>query len=156
FDASDVVFTYKRILDKEVGSVLRVNFSIVTNIEAVDPLTVRFTLSSPYADFAAATAGYQALIVSESIVDTLTTHPIGTGPFRFVEYRPGDQLAMERNPDYFLPGVPRLDRVIIRIIPEFTTSVAALESGAVDAVFDLPPEQIDKLKHSAVAHVREV
>src|SRR5271156_4093579 len=49
FDASDVVFTYKRILDKEVASVLRVNFSIVTNIEAVDPLTVRFTLSSPYA-----------------------------------------------------------------------------------------------------------
>ena len=63
---------------------------------------------------------------------------------------------MERNPDYFLPGVPKLDRVIIRIIPEFTTAVAALESGAVDAVFDLPPEQVDKLKHSTVAHVAEV
>ena len=56
FDASDVLFTYKRILDKEVGCVLRVNFSIVSNIEAVDALTVRFTLSVPYADFAAATA----------------------------------------------------------------------------------------------------
>jgi peptide/nickel transport system substrate-binding protein len=156
FDASDVVFTFKRILDKEVGSVLRVNFSIVSSIEAVDPLTVRFNLSIPYADLPAATAAYQAAIVSESTLDTLTTHPIGTGPFKFVEYRPGDQLVMERNPDYFLPGVPRLDRVIIRIIPEFTTSVAALESGAVDAVFDLPPEQIDKLKHSAVAHVEEV
>ena len=144
-DAADVVFTFKRMLDKEVGSVLRVNFSIVDSIETVDPLTVRFNLSLPYADLPAAVAAYQAAIVSENVVDTLTTHPIGTGPFRFVEYRPGDQLVMDRNPDYFLPGVPTLDRVVIRIIPEFTTSVAALESGAVDAVFDLPPEQIEKL-----------
>ena len=155
-EASDVVFTFKRIQDKNIGSVLRVNFSIVTSIDVVDPLTVRFNLSIPYADLPAAAAAYQAAIVSESVVDKLTTHPIGTGPFRFVEYRPGDQLVMERNPDYFLPGVPKLDRVIIRIIPEFTTAVAALESGAVDAVFDLPPEQVDKLKHSTVAHIDEV
>lgn len=99
---------------------------------------------------------YQALIVSESIVDTLTTHPIGTGPFRFVEYRPGDQMTLERNTDYFLPGVPTMDRVILRIIPEFTTMVAALESGAVDVAYDLPPEQVDNLKRSTVAHVDEV
>ncbi len=156
FDAADVVFTFKRILDKNVGSVLRVNFSIVTGIEIVDPLTVRFNLSILYADLPAATAAYQAAIVSEGVVDKLSTHPIGTGPFRFVEYRPGDQLVMERNPDYFVPGVPKLDRVILRVIPEFTTAVAALESGAVDAVFDLPPEQVDNLKHSTVAHVDEV
>jgi peptide/nickel transport system substrate-binding protein len=156
FNASDVLFTYKRILDKEVASVLRVNFSIVTNIEAVDPLTVRFTLSVPYSDFAAAAAGYQAMIVSESVVDTLTTHPIGTGPFRFVEYRPGDQMTLERNPDYFLPGVPTIDRAILRIIPEFTTAVSALESGAVDVVYDLPPEQVDNVKRSTVAHTEEV
>ena len=102
FNAADVLFTFKRILDKEVASVLRVNFSIVSNIEAVDPLTVRFSLSVPYADLPAAVAGYQAMIVSESIMDTLTTRPIGTGPFRFVEYRPGDQMVVERNPDYFL------------------------------------------------------
>jgi peptide/nickel transport system substrate-binding protein len=155
-DANDVVFTFKRILDKDTGSVLRVNFGIVESIEAVDPLTVRFNLSIPYSDLPAAVAAYQAAIVSESVVDTLTTHPIGTGPYRFVEYRPGDQLVMERNPDYFISGVPTLDRVIIRIIPEFTTSVAALESGSVDAVFDLPPEQIDKLEKSTLAHVEEV
>jgi peptide/nickel transport system substrate-binding protein len=155
-DASDVVFTFKRILDKSVASVLRVNFSIVTKLEAVDPLTVRFTLAAPYADLPAATAGYQAMIVTPSVVDTLTTHPIGTGPFRFVEYRPGDQMVIERNPDYFVPGVPTLDRAILRVIPEFTTAVAALESGAVDVAYDLPPEQVDKVKNSAVAHVEEV
>src|SRR6202022_337200 len=62
FDASDVVFTFKRILDKDIGSVLRVNFSIVDSIEAVDPLTVRFNPSIPYADLAAAAAASQAIV----------------------------------------------------------------------------------------------
>jgi len=156
FDAADVLFTFGRIQDKAVGSVLRVNFNIVTKIEAVDPLTVRFTLSVPYSDFAAATAGYQAMIVTESAMDTLTTHPIGTGPYKFVEYKPGDQMVLERNPDYFVPGVPSLDHVIMRVIPEYTTAVSGLESGAIDVVFDLPPEQVDKLARSKVAHVDEV
>jgi peptide/nickel transport system substrate-binding protein len=155
-DASDVIYTFKRIMDKDVGSVLRANFGFVDNIEAVDPLTVRFHLSIPYAGLAAAVAAYQAAIVSEKSADTLTTHPIGTGPFRFVEYRPGDQLVMERNPGYFLPGVPSLERVVIRIMPEFTTAVAALESGSVDGVFDLPPEQMELLAKSKVARAEEV
>src|SRR5262249_5773099 len=86
FDSADVVFTYKRLLDKEVGSVLRAALSVVSSVEAVDPMTVKFTLSIPYADLPAVTAGYQAMILSESVMDTLTTKPIGTGPFRFVEY----------------------------------------------------------------------
>ena len=156
FDAADVVFTYKRLLDKDVGSVLRAALSVVTSVEAIDPLTVKFTLSIPYADLPAVTAGYQAMIVSESTVDTFTTKPIGTGPFRFVEYRPGDQLVVEKNPDYFVPGLPKLDRAILRIIPEPTTALAGLESGAVDIVYNIAPEQVDQLKTSSVARVEEV
>jgi peptide/nickel transport system substrate-binding protein len=156
FNAADVVFTYNRLLDKNVGSVLRAALEMVTKVEAVDPLTVKFTLSIPYADLPAVTAGYQAMIVSEATMDTLTTKPVGTGPFRFVEYRPGDQLVVEKNPGYFIAGVPKLDRAVMRIIPEYTTSVAALESGAIDIVFDLPPEQIDQLKTSTVSRVEEV
>ena len=154
--AADVVFTYARLRDKENASVLRAALSVVSNVEAVDPLTVRFTLSSPYTDLAAVTAQYQAQIVSESMIDTLTTKPIGTGPFRFVEYRPGDQLVVEKNPDYFVPGSPKVDRVVMHIIPEYTTAVAGLESGTIDIVYDLPPEQIDQLKDSHVARVEEV
>jgi peptide/nickel transport system substrate-binding protein len=154
-DAADVVFTYTRLVDKAVGSVLRASLSAITKVEAIDPLTVKFTLSVPYADLAAVTAGYQAMIVSEAMMDTLTIKPIGTGPFRFVEYRPGDQLVLEKNPDYFLPGVPRIDRAFLRIIPEYTTAVAALESGSIDIVYDLPPEQQDHLKTSRVSRVDE-
>lgn len=156
FTAEDVVFTYGRLRDKEVGSVLRASLEIVTNVEAVDPQTVRFTLSIPYADMPAVAAGYQAMIVSRAAMETLTTKPVGTGPFRFVEYRPGDQMVLEKNPDYFLPGVPKIGRAVLRVIPEATTAVAGLDSGAIDIVYDLPPEQADRLKRSTVATVMEV
>ncbi|WP_428483657.1 ABC transporter substrate-binding protein [Rhodopila sp.] len=155
-DAADVVFTYNRLLDPAIGSVLRASLGAVGKVEAVDPLTVKFTMKVPYADMPAVAAGYQAQIVSEAHVATLTTKPIGTGPFRFVEYRPGDQLVLEKNPDYFLPGVPKIDRAILRVIPEFTTAVAGLESGSVEIVYDLPPEQQDQLKNSSVARVDAV
>ena len=70
FDSADVVFTYKRLMDKDNASVLRAALGVVSKIEAVDPLTVRFTLSSPYSDLAAVTAQYQAQILSESAMDT--------------------------------------------------------------------------------------
>jgi peptide/nickel transport system substrate-binding protein len=156
FTAADVVFTYARLRDKENASVLRAALGVVSNVEAVDPLTVKFTLSSPYSDLAAVTAQYQAQILCESTADTLTTKPIGTGPFRFVEYRPGDQLVVEKNPDYFVPGSPKVDGVVMHIIPEYTTAIAGLESGALDIVYDVPPELIDQIKDSKVARIEEV
>ena len=79
---------------------LRANLEIVTSIEALDPQTVRFNLSIPYANLPAAAAGYQAMVVSEAAMDTLTTKPVGTGPFRFLEYRPGDQMTLEKAVQY--------------------------------------------------------
>ena len=132
-----------------MASVLRAALGVVSKIEAVDPLTVRFTLSSPYTDLAAVTAQYQAQIVCEAAMDTLTTKPIGTGPFRFVEYRPGRSVGGGKEPGLFpVPARRRSIASIMRIIPEYTTAVAGLESGAIDLVYDLPPEQIDQLKDS--------
>jgi peptide/nickel transport system substrate-binding protein len=151
--AADVVFTYRRLQDKTVASVMRASLDIVTAVEAVDPLTVRFTLSIPYGDLPAVTGGFQGMILSEKLMDTLTTKPIGTGPFRFVDYRPGDRMTLERNPDYFLPGLPTVDTLVLQIIPENSTAVAALESGSIDIVYNLPPEQVDRLRASKTARV---
>lgn len=129
FTSADVLFTYGRLRDKENGSVLRAALGVVSNIEAVDPLTVKFTLSSPYSDLAAVTAQYQSQILCELTADTLTTKPIGTGPFRFVSYTPGDKLVVEKNPDYFVPGWPKVDGVVMQIIPEYTTAVAGLKAA---------------------------
>jgi len=59
------------------------------------------------------------------------TAPIGTGPFKFVSYVPGQHVIMERNPNYWMEGFPYLDRVVIRCIPDAPAAVAALESGDV-------------------------
>src|SRR5208282_5664174 len=80
----------------------------------------------------------------------------GTGPYKFVSYEPNGVMELARNPDYFDAGAFKLDKVQFKIIPDFTAAVAALESGEVDIVWGLPPEQMDKLASSKVAHVSEV
>ncbi len=79
-------------------------------------------------------------------LDTLSTQPIGTGPFKFKSYAPGDRLELEKNADYFEPGKPKLDGVTLRIIPESAARIASLESGAIDVLWNAPYEAVDKLK----------
>jgi len=156
FVAEDVIATFDRILDPEVGSRIRVNFLVIDNMSAPDDNTVVFELNIPYSTFPALFGGYQARIVPHDAVDTLSTAPIGTGAFRFVEYLPGDRLVLDAYPDYFVEGQPKLDRVVMRIIPEFATATAALEAGEVDIVYDIPPEEQEKLASSRVARVDSV
>ena len=100
-------------------------------------MTVKLTLSIPYADLPAVTAGYQAMILTEGAMDTLTTRPVGTGPFRFVEYRPGDQLVVEKNPDYFKKdsggkALPYMDGYTLIYVADPAARLAQVEGGKVD------------------------
>lgn len=61
--------------------------------------------------------------------------PVGTGPFKFVEYQPDQHLIVERNPDYWMPGLPYLDRVIVRVIADASAVTAALEAGDIQISF---------------------
>jgi len=146
-DSEDVVATIKRILDPNTGSRARVNLSMVENVEAVDPITVRFTLNIPYAGFPDIFGERQLRIVARDQIDTLSTRPIGTGPFKFVSWSPGDRLELVKNPDYFEKGLPKLDGVTMRIIPETAARLAAIESGAVDILWNLPYETVEKFKN---------
>ena len=62
-------------------------------------------------------------------------HPIGTGPFRFVEYKPNQDIKIERNPDYWKPGRPYLDGVEYTIIPNRSTALLAFVAGKFDLTF---------------------
>ena len=81
----------------------------------------------------------------------MSTKPIGTGAFKFVSYTPGDRLVLARNPDYFEPGKPKLDGVELRIIPEMSVKLAALQSGDIDVVWDLPLDQVKRSSRQARA-----
>ena len=146
FSAEDVVATMLRILDPATGSRVRANIAMVEKVEAIDPLTVRFTLSIPYAGFQDIFGERQLRILAKDETANASTKPVGTGPFRFKSWSPGDRLELERNPDYFEPGLPKLDGVTLRIIPEAAARVAGIESGAIDVLWNLPYETIDKFK----------
>jgi peptide/nickel transport system substrate-binding protein len=155
-DAQDVIATVKRLLDPAVGSVLRVNFDVIESMEATDSHTVHFKLNISYAPFPTLFAGYQAKILPKDNFDKLTTAPIGSGPFKFVEFLPGDRLVLAKNPDYYRNGEPKLDKVIFRTIPEYSANTVALKSGDLDLVWDLPPEEIDAIKGASSVVVDEV
>ena len=155
-DADDVVFTMKRILDPATGSRARANISMVQSVEAVDPATVRFTLNIPYAGFQDIFGERQMRIVPRDRIDTISTAPVGTGPFKFKSWSPGDRMELEKNPDYFEKGYPKADAVSMRIIPEAAARLAALESGAVDILWSLPYEAVDKFKTHASVRVDSV
>jgi peptide/nickel transport system substrate-binding protein len=148
-DSEDVVATVKRILDPATGSRARTNLTMVEAVEAVDPLTVRFNLNQSYAGFADIFADRQLRIVPKDKLSELSTQPIGTGPFVFKSWSPGDRLELVKNPDYYEKGMPKLDGVTLRIIPESAARIAALESGAIDIVWSMPYESVDKFKNHA-------
>lgn len=146
-DAEDVVATMKRILDPATGSRARTSLSMVDNVAATDTQTVKFDLNIPYAGFADIFADRQLRIVPKDKLGELSTHPIGTGPFMFKSWSPGDRLELVKHPDYFEKGLPKLDGVTLRIIPESAARMAALESGAVDIVWSMPYESVEKFKN---------
>src|SRR4029077_2321688 len=95
-------------------------------------------------------------IVPRDAVADLPTKPIGTGPFIVKSYTPGDRMILVKNPDYFEPGLPKLDGVELRIIPEMSVKIAALQAGDIDVVWDLPLEQVKTLSARPALRVDSV
>ena len=154
--AEDVVGTFKRILDPKTGSPPRSNYEMIDQMTAVDPYTVRFDLKYPYGGFADILSDRQVKIVPHDLADQLPTKPVGTGPFQFKSYTPGDRLVLERNPSYWEAGAPKLDGVELRIIPEMSARIAALQAGDIDVIWDLPPEQVKTLSANPNTRVESV
>jgi peptide/nickel transport system substrate-binding protein len=146
FDSEDAKATFARIMDRATGSTARVNFDIVSSIEAPDKYTIVFNLKIPYSGFADILGDRQTRIVPKDKLDTITNAPVGTGPFQLVEFKPGDRIELKKNPNYYVSGTPKLDGIVFRIMPETAARIAAVDTGQVDLVWDLPPEVIDQFK----------
>jgi peptide/nickel transport system substrate-binding protein len=140
--ADDVVAVFRRLLDPATAAPSRSQLDMITSVSAPDPATVMFELSIPYSALADTMCDRQVKITPRNAVDQLATKPIGTGPFKFVSYTPDDRLVMTRNPDYYEAGIPKLDGVELRIIPEMSVKIAALRAGDIDVVWDLPLDQV--------------
>jgi peptide/nickel transport system substrate-binding protein len=175
FTAKDVAFTFYSVLDPKVTTPHRgyfdalVGFPELTNkdnpkkpeelaqkpIEILDDHTIRFRLRYPYGAFLAVLVNPRAGIVPEHVLkgqDLNTTEfnrkPIGTGPFKFVEWKRGERIVLEANPDYH-GGRPALDHLIYRVIPDNVVLLQELRAGGVDFIERPPLTEVGRLKQTA-------
>ena len=138
--AADVVATYRAIMDPATAAPARAALGSLTGIEAVDPLTVRFTCGTSFADFPVATAHANARVVSAAALQDLpgmSTRANGTGPFKQDAFDSTRMLRVVRNPAYFAPEYPYVDAVELPLFPDLTAEVQNLLSGATDVMSEV-------------------
>ena len=143
FDAADVVYTLEHIRDPELDSPAAAVIGMVDTIEAIDPLTVKMTLSAPYADLALQLMDYRIRMIPEGSADTIGMTGIGTGPFIQVTLDPEGTTTLKANPDYW-EGPPGVETIEVIGIADTQARVQALLSGQIDMLGygDLSAQQL--------------
>ncbi|MFK8082345.1 MAG: ABC transporter substrate-binding protein [Granulosicoccus sp.] len=137
FTSADVQFSIMEVL-KQFHPRGPNSFREVSSIDTPDELTAVFNLDKPAPYMMRAFSAYESPIVPKHLLEgkdireaELSNNPVGTGPFKFVEWKKGQYIRLDKNPDYWKEGLPLLDRIVARIIPDASTRTAAMESGEV-------------------------
>jgi len=136
--ADDVVFSLRKAGTSQTSS-FSADYASVEAIEAVDPHTVRIRLKQPIPSLLGLVANYHGgNIVSRKAVEALGADfrlkPVGTGPFAFEGYKPGESVTLVANKEYFR-GAPKIDRIVYRFIPADAARDLAFTSGELDIVY---------------------
>jgi peptide/nickel transport system substrate-binding protein len=144
FKANDVKFTLERLMEDDS---VWTNRDFVDRIEIVDEYTVDVITKDPYAAFMTNVVLWHMTdeeYFNEVGEEGYLNAPVGTGPFKFVEWVKAEQVVFEANEDYWR-GAPQTQTIIFRPIPEAATRIAALETGGVDIIVSVPPEYINQV-----------
>jgi peptide/nickel transport system substrate-binding protein len=136
FTADDVVYTAKRWLDPAKGGSMKTVFANVKEVTKSDKLEVTFKLSKPDPDFLLKLLEYNACILAHDYdYDRLgDTKPSGTGAFKVKQLIPGQRIVMDRNQDYFVAGLPKVNQMQVIFIPEIQTQLMTLEAGQAEVI----------------------
>jgi peptide/nickel transport system substrate-binding protein len=158
FNAQSVKATMDYIKDPANKTHYLPRWVLVREVQVVNDTTVRFVTEKPWPGLIDRIAGTDFLpmpprALKDQGIQALAARPIGTGPFKFVQWMRDERLVLERNPDYW-QGAPDLNRVTFRYIPEFSARLAALLAGEVDIMKDVPPHAVDLVDRSGKAKVR--
>src|SRR5581483_10175612 len=146
FSASDVVYSYRRIIDQHLTNAYR--FAAVSDVTAPDPSTVAITVKHPTPNLLVNIGGFKGMaIVERKNVESgeIATHPVGTGPFAFKSSKSGDSITLVANKRYWGPP-PAISGVTFRFIPEASTALSALQAGEIDWTDSVPTQRVDELK----------
>ncbi len=149
FTADDVVFSINRVLTKDPAHPFATTLAPVASVEKVDDLTVTVTLNQFSANFLFYMTQGQGVILKESAIGSIENSPVGTGPFTFDMWRPGDSIVIVKNADYW--GDPALvQSITYRYINEPTALNSALLSGDIDIIAGVSaPELLEAFESDA-------
>ncbi len=147
FNADDVVFTFNRIKNwKKSG--FKGKVSMIDKVEKIDDYTVKFITKKAFPVFLRKLT-YVNMLDKETVEgksdEWIGLHPIGTGPYKFVLWRKGDQIKFKANPDYWA-GKPKFDDLIFRVLSNNATRTAAILSGEVDIINRVPVVDVNRIK----------
>lgn len=147
-DAEAVKFSLERVLNEQQKSPQRGNISAISTVTAIDPYTVEIKTKEPY-NLLPHRLFYLSIVPPKYLQEVgdqgFAEKPVGTGPYKFVEWVKGDKIVLEANPNYF-KGAPKIGKVTFRVIPEVATQIAELQSGGVDIIRMVPPDMLAQLE----------
>src|SRR5438128_5486246 len=147
FTAQDVVFTFTRLLDAKNKLPMRIFFSPVEGVEAVGQHQVRFHLARPFGPLLAMLTQATEIVNEKALKEKdPKLVPIGTGPYRFVEWVKDDHVTLERWAKYFRRGRPYIDRIVFYAPADDTVRLPALPTGRFNWIQTVPPQRISELE----------
>ncbi len=134
--ADDVVWSVEHAMDTEPGHHLSDRFTTAAGATAVDEYTVEISYSEMTQSKLDGIA--RLYIFPQEALETIETQPVGTGPFQFVEWTPGDQLVATKFTDYWRAGLPYLDEIVVKPIPDTQARLVNLSAGSIEALVGVP------------------
>jgi peptide/nickel transport system substrate-binding protein len=143
FTSDDVLFTYNAVINPTIPTPYSSIYGPVKSVESPDRYTVRVRYSEPYAP---ALESWGMGIIPKHYLEgkdlaspEVNQNPVGTGPFRFKEWITGQKIVLDAFDQYF-EGRPKIDRIIVRVIPDASTMFLELKFGGIDSMSLTPPQ----------------
>ncbi len=164
--SADVKFSFENLVGK-YNARGREAYRNIKAIETPGPLTVKINLKKAYSPFLEVLTAHDGCIMPKHLFDGTDVfknphndaNPVGSGPFKFKEWKKGSHVTLVRNDNYFKKGRPFLDSVIFRIIPNAATRAIAFETGEINAIFasnSFPYQHVDRLKKLPNATIKDI
>ena len=149
FEASDVVFSLDRARAEDSTNAQKALFAGIEGVEALGDTSVRIDLAAPQGNFLFNLAWGDAVMVAPESIEDIKNQPIGTGAFRFEQWRRGDQISLSRNADYWGEAAS-LEAATFKFISEPTAAYAAMLAGDIDAFYSYPaPENLAQFERDS-------
>lgn len=157
--SADVVFSYRAWTAPELAFEGAAAMAAVESVEAIDGHTVEFRFTHPYSsqllDVAAGAVilpqhawGQRPFAEWRDDADWFRENLVVNGPFTLASWSPQQEIVLERNPTYYEEGLPRLDRVTIRVVADQTAQLTQLLNGELDFVIQLSPDDAPKIEQA--------